>query len=595
MPQTSFAVMTTLGRAKEAAALANATKITITQIAIGDGATVPSGGETALYHEVARKTISGHGTVVGAANVAYFDCYLAAGDGPYTIKEAGLYDDVGDLIAIAHYDPPINKPVPASGQTVEGTVRLEVAFSDVANVTIVVDPSMQVALQRLTRLPWIPIISMSLTTPPASPVVGDTYLIATPATGAWTAQEGKIAEYTIAGWAIITPPNGHGVSLPDGRVFERVTGTYIEKLALDAQSGKWRYGVAGGTASALTLTLAPAPAAYADGMALHFRATADCAGATTLNVNGLGTVPITRMGGAFLSRWDFIANDKLAVIYQGGSFQLLTVARGEFQRPLPSGGLILYVRTDGNDNNDGSANTAAAAFKTINAAANYAIRRYSVGSGSTTIQLGIPGSYAAAAIFGIPNLVIRGDPANKSAYRVGDAVALNGLSLTGCPNAAVQGLTTVDGITASTSSNSILIGQGTSALLIDVGLDATAYHAGGALLTINGGGSCQIAGEIALLRSAVKAIAVLPGGLFLGAAFSAPAVINLGVGGFSWDIFCQCQSGNASFLATSFTTSASTGKRYEVSMNGTINTGGAGASFLPGTVAGTAPTGGQYA
>src|SRR5690606_21106203 len=98
MAQTSFALMTNLGRAKEAAALANATTIEITHIAIGDGTTVPSGGETALYNEVARKTISGHGTVVGASNVAYFDCFLAAEDGPYTIREAGLIDSAGDLI-----------------------------------------------------------------------------------------------------------------------------------------------------------------------------------------------------------------------------------------------------------------------------------------------------------------------------------------------------------------------------------------------------------------------------------------------------------------------------------------------------------------
>lgn len=249
--------MTNLGRAKEAAAFANATTVEITHIAIGDGATVPSGGETTLYNQVALKTISGHGTVVGAENVAYFDCFLEAAEGPYTIREAGLYDVDGDLIAIAHYDPPINKPVPASGQTVEGTVRLEVAFSDIANVTIVVDPSLQVTLQRLTRLPWIPIISMSLATPSGSPVAGDTYLIAASPTGSWSGQAGKLAEYTTAGWAIIDPPNGHGVSLPDGRVFERISGTYVEKIALDAQSGKWVYAAAAGTTNVLTASLDP--------------------------------------------------------------------------------------------------------------------------------------------------------------------------------------------------------------------------------------------------------------------------------------------------------------------------------------------------
>jgi hypothetical protein len=301
--------MTNLGRSKEAAAIANATTIEITHIAIGDCATVPSGGETELYNEVARKTISGHGTVVGADNVAYFDCYLAAGDGPYTIREAGLYDVDGDLIAIAHYDPPFNKPVPESGQTVEGTVRMEVAFSNVANVIISVDPTIQVALQRLSRLPWIPIITMSLATPPGSPVPGDAYVIASSPTGSWTGQAGKIAEYTNAGWAIITPPDGHGVSLPDGRVFERISGAYVEKIALDAQSGKWVYAAAAGTADVLTATLDPVPAAYVAGMELRLKIGATNTGAATLNVNGLGAKTIVRGDGAALVAGDLVADE----------------------------------------------------------------------------------------------------------------------------------------------------------------------------------------------------------------------------------------------------------------------------------------------
>jgi hypothetical protein len=228
MAQNSFALMTTIGRAKEAAALANGTPIQITHIAIGDGSTIPSGGETELYHEVARKTISANGIVIGATNTAYFDCFLSAAEGPYTIREAGLYDSEGDLIAIARYDPPINKPVPASGQVIEATIRLEVAFSDTANIVVVIDPAMKVALQRLTRLPWIPVVSMTVNVPPASPAVGDTYLIAAGASGAWAGQDGKLAEYTTAGWAILAPKGGHGISLPNGSVFVRVAGIYVE-------------------------------------------------------------------------------------------------------------------------------------------------------------------------------------------------------------------------------------------------------------------------------------------------------------------------------------------------------------------------------
>lgn len=229
MPQSSFALLTNKGRQKEAAALGNGTAVVVTHIAIGDSATVPSGGETALYSEVARKTISGQGVVAGADNVAYADIYLAAADGPYTIREAGLIDADGDLIAIAHYEPPIQKPTPDSGQTVEGTIRLEVAFTDLASVTIKVDPAMAVALQRLSVLPWIPVISVSTPAPPASPLPGDTYVIPTGATGSWATHDQKVAEFTAAGWAIVAPKNGHGVALPDGRVYVRQSDVYVER------------------------------------------------------------------------------------------------------------------------------------------------------------------------------------------------------------------------------------------------------------------------------------------------------------------------------------------------------------------------------
>lgn len=363
MPQTSFALLTNLGRAKEAAALANATTIEITHIAIGDGATVPSGGETALYHEVDRKTISGHGTVVGADNVAYFDCYLAAADGPYTIREAGLYDSDGDMIAIAHYDPPIMKPVPASGQTVEATVRLEVAFSNIATVVIVVDPSIQVALQRLTVLPWIPIKELYRNAPPASPVPGDVYVVGPTPTGAWAGSAGKVTEYTLAGWAMITPPAGHGVSTPDGKVYERVSGSYVEKIALDVQSGKWLYNPAGGTANVITVTLDPAPLAYRDGLVVRVKLAHRITGSSVINVNSLGNVPIVRVDGSPTKDGDGLAGEGATLLYIGGAFQKLGVS--PFAAEILSAPRDYYVNgSTGNDSNDGR--TWLTAFRRIN-------------------------------------------------------------------------------------------------------------------------------------------------------------------------------------------------------------------------------------
>ncbi|NDV88805.1 DUF2793 domain-containing protein [Aurantimonas aggregata] len=350
MAQISYALITTVGAQKIAAALAAETSINLVSIAIGSGATAPSGGETALYSEVARKSISGQGVVAGALNTLYADIYLAAADGPYTITEAGLFDDTGALIAIARVNPAINKPIPSSGQVVEGTLRIQIQVANATAVAITVDPSMAVALQRLSVLPWIPVISVTTAAPPASPAIGDTYVIPTGATGSWAGHANKVAEFTSAGWALITPRNGVGVGLPDGRVFMRLSGVFTELVASETRKGlvelatraealagasqalgvhplgltdarrKMEYVTAGGTANALTVTLDPAPTELYIGMSLRVRVTAQNTGAVTLNVNGLGAQNVSNSNAPFTLQSGAIPPTAiLELVYAGGS------------------------------------------------------------------------------------------------------------------------------------------------------------------------------------------------------------------------------------------------------------------------------------
>ena len=227
MTQTTFTLLTNKGRSKEAAALANNSSIQVSHIAIGDGATVPSGGETQLYHELARKPIFANGLVSGATDTAYFEIYLNADEGPYTIREAGLFDAEGDLLAIAHYDPPIAKPTPESGQTVEGTIRLQVQFSNTDNIVVKVDSSIKIPLQRLTLCLWVPVNAIDKATPPNDPNLGDTYIIPENAEGIWKGQANKIAEYTAGGWAVTQSRDGHGIGLPDGSIYTKINGKYV--------------------------------------------------------------------------------------------------------------------------------------------------------------------------------------------------------------------------------------------------------------------------------------------------------------------------------------------------------------------------------
>ena len=128
----TFAILTNTGRNKEAAAIATGTALSITEMAWGNGERVPAGGETALEAEQGRKALQASGTVSGAANTAYFEVLLDETEGPFVIHEVGLFDADGDMIAIAHFDPPVNKPL----NTVSARLRVNILFSDLENLIL---------------------------------------------------------------------------------------------------------------------------------------------------------------------------------------------------------------------------------------------------------------------------------------------------------------------------------------------------------------------------------------------------------------------------------------------------------------------------
>ncbi|MCZ7933567.1 DUF2793 domain-containing protein [Agrobacterium leguminum] len=183
------------------------------------------------------------------------------------------------------------------------------------------------ALQALGLAPdrsrrWLAVNSVTLSSAPGAPAVGDTYLVPTGATGIWAANVGKIALWSGIAWTYLTPVDGHGISLPDGRVFERVAGAYVEKLALDAQSGKWQYAVAGGTANALTATINPAPVALTAGMKIRLKIASTNTAAATLNVNGLGAVSIRKADISASEARDLVKDAVVDFIFDGTFWQI---------------------------------------------------------------------------------------------------------------------------------------------------------------------------------------------------------------------------------------------------------------------------------
>ncbi len=186
------------------------------------------------------------------------------------------------------------------------------------------------------RSAWLPVLSITTTAPPNGATLGDAYIIPAGATGVWAGYSQKLAEWTGSKWRIVSTKDGHGVSLPDGRVFERIGGVYTEKLALDGQSGKWAYAAAGGSANALTITLAPVPSAYP--RALYVRFVADNTAAATIKVNGLDAVSIKRYGSANLRAGDLVGGSVGLLFFNDAdnSYQLISL-------PASGGGVVSYT------------------------------------------------------------------------------------------------------------------------------------------------------------------------------------------------------------------------------------------------------------
>ena len=66
--------------------------------------------------------------------------------------------------------------------------------------------------------------------------------------------------------------------------------------------------------------------AYANGQTYRFTAASANTGATTININGLGAVAITKSGSTALSSGDIVAGSVVQITYSGTGFQLIAGA-----------------------------------------------------------------------------------------------------------------------------------------------------------------------------------------------------------------------------------------------------------------------------
>ena len=148
-----FAILTNVGLAKQANADALGIPWKITDMGLGDANLagvadppnpVPSPTQTKLINEWRRRPLNQ--LKIDPANPAIIiaEQIIPADEGGRWIREIGLYDEAGDLVAVANCAPSY-KPLLSQGSGRTQVVRMNFIVNNAGNITLKIDPAVVLA------------------------------------------------------------------------------------------------------------------------------------------------------------------------------------------------------------------------------------------------------------------------------------------------------------------------------------------------------------------------------------------------------------------------------------------------------------------
>ncbi|MGN5573427.1 phage tail protein [Enterobacter cloacae] len=143
-------VITKAGAEKLAAAtVPNAKKVNFTAMAVGDGGgalPVPDASQTKLVKEVWRHALNKISQDKKNKNYVVAELLIPPEVGGFWMREMGLYDDTGTLIAVGNMAESY-KPALAEGSGRAQTLRMVIMVSDISSVELTIDTSTVMATQ----------------------------------------------------------------------------------------------------------------------------------------------------------------------------------------------------------------------------------------------------------------------------------------------------------------------------------------------------------------------------------------------------------------------------------------------------------------
>jgi hypothetical protein len=142
-----FTLLTQTGATKITAAATNNTTVNLTHIAVGDGAgsvVMPDASQTALVGETYKTQLSDLKIDDNNSNWLVAVGYIPSDIGNFWVREVGIFDEDGDLIAVGNY-PETFKPVMANNVAKDLYISVIMETSNAEAVTLEIDPSIVMA------------------------------------------------------------------------------------------------------------------------------------------------------------------------------------------------------------------------------------------------------------------------------------------------------------------------------------------------------------------------------------------------------------------------------------------------------------------
>ncbi len=147
MAENFYTMLTIVGKNKLSSSAVSGSKVNFKTLKVGDGKGAyyePSENQTSLMNKVWEGNISSISIDENNSNWIVVETVIPASDGGFFIREAGIFDEDGDMIAISKLAETY-KPVVAEGSTKDLVIRIVLEVLNVDTVTIKIDPNVVAA------------------------------------------------------------------------------------------------------------------------------------------------------------------------------------------------------------------------------------------------------------------------------------------------------------------------------------------------------------------------------------------------------------------------------------------------------------------